>query len=278
MKSLAVVLIALTLILFSCTYGDKKASGTIAPIGEESSMLIRSDSVVYYADSMKCIGYASVDTSTMDKKPIVLIIPEWWGVGDYVKNRSVKLAKLGYFALVADIYGKGTYAEDPTEAQGLSEPFHSDFQLQKKRFDAALAEAKKNPYADTNRIAAIGYCFGGGIVLNMARMGENLSGVVSFHGDLVGVTPEKGKTLARILVCHGEADKFVGPEQVATFKKQMDSVGAKYTFKSYANATHAFTNPDATRLGKKFNMPIEYNAQADSASWNDMKSFFKEIF
>ncbi len=278
MKSLAQVSIAITLILFSCTFGDKKASGSIAPIGEESSMLIKSDSVVYYADSMKCIGYASVDTSSMDKKPIVLIIPEWWGVGDYVKNRSVQLAKLGYFAMVADIYGKGTYVEDPTEAQGLSEPFHTNFQLQKKRFDAALAEAKKNLYADTNRIAAIGYCFGGGIVLNMARMGENLNGVVSFHGDLVGVTPETGKTLARILVCHGEADKFVGPEQVATFKKEMDSVGAKYTFKSYANATHAFTNPDATRLGKKFNMPIEYNAQADSASWNDMKGFFKEIF
>ncbi|MEO6406499.1 MAG: dienelactone hydrolase family protein, partial [Ferruginibacter sp.] len=130
----------------------------------------------------------------------------------------------------------------------------------------------------TSRIAAIGYCFGGAQVLNMARLGDDLRGVVSFHGNLVGVSADKSKLKARILVCHGEADQFVKPEEVAAFKKHMDSIGANYTFKSYPNATHAFTNPGATAKGKQYNMPIEYNATADSASWNDMKVFFGEIF
>ena len=126
-------------------------------------------------------------------------------------------------------------------------------------------------------MAAIGYCYGGYIVLNAAKLGAKLNGVVSFHGDLSGVPVNKDSLKAKILICHGEADQFVNPE-VAAFKKSMDSAGVDYTFKSYPNATHAFTNPAATENGKKFNMPIEYNAAADKASWNDMKEFFKGIF
>lgn len=278
MKSIALFTFTITLFLYSCTGGDKKATGSIAPVGNEEVMEIKSDSVSYSDSTVEMVGYFAVDTATKDKKPIVLIVPEWWGLGDYVKTRALDLAKLGYFAMVVDMYGKGTYVEDPKAAQGLATPFYQNPQMAKSRFDAALAIAKQNPLADTNRIAAIGYCFGGAQVLNMARMGENLNGVVSFHGDLVGVTPEKNKIMAHILVCHGAEDKFVDSNQVNTFKKQMDSVGAVYTFKVYPGATHAFTNPDASRLGKKFQMPIEYNAAADTASWNEMKTFFKEIF
>jgi dienelactone hydrolase len=127
-------------------------------------------------------------------------------------------------------------------------------------------------------VAAIGYCFGGTQVLNMAKLGSPLAGVVSFHGGLAGVPADKNLLKAAILVCHGEADSFVPAADVAQFKKQMDSIGANYTFKTYANATHAFTNPAATENGKKFKMPIEYNAAADSASWSDMKTFFGKIF
>jgi dienelactone hydrolase len=185
---------------------------------------------------------------------------------------------MGYVAMAVDFYGNQKFVDNPANAQSLATPFYTNPMLGKSRIADALALIKMNPYADTNRIAAIGYCFGGAQVLNAARLGENLNGVVSFHGDLVGVTPTRLTTLAKILVCHGEADQFVDSNQVRTFKHQMDSVGANYTFKSYANATHAFTNPDATAVGLKNKMPIEYNAAADSASWQDMKKFFKEIF
>ncbi len=264
--------------LHACTEADKKASGSQAPIGNEASMLIAGNEADYMVDSMTMKGFVSYDSSTMDKRPVVLVVPEWWGLGDYAKMRARMLAELGYIAFAVDMYGEGAYANDPTEAGKMAAPFYTNFAMAKKHFDAALAKVKTYPQADTTKIAAIGYCFGGAQVLNMARLGENLNGVVSFHGNLIGVTPQKGTIKAKILVCHGEADKFVPAEEVAAFKKQMDSVGVPFTFKSYPNATHAFTNPDATGTGQKFNMPIEYNKAADSASWNDMKAFFKEIF
>lgn len=266
-----------TVALFSCKDASRPGGNENIQKSDEPVMCIQTDSTIYNDGDIELHGYTAVDTSTMAKKPIVLIVPEWWGVGDYVKHRALMLAELGYYAMVVDMYGNGTYTESPLEAGGLATPFYKDPLMAKKRFDAALTFAKSSRYADTNRIAAIGYCFGGAQVLNVARLGENLNGVVSFHGDLVGVPPMKGM-YAKVLICHGDADSFVDKNQVATFKKQMDSVGASYVFKSYANATHAFTNPDATRVGKKNNMPVEYNAKADTASWNDMKAFFKEIF
>jgi dienelactone hydrolase len=150
--------------------------------------------------------------------------------------------------------------------------------LAKSRFEAALAKIKTYSQADTAKIAAIGYCFGGAMVLNMARMGERLNGVISFHGNLAGLPADKNLLKAKVLVCHGADDQFVSADEVATFKKQMDSIGADYSFKQYAGATHAFTNPGATAMGLQFKIPIAYNAAADSASWNDMKDFFEKIF
>jgi dienelactone hydrolase len=151
--------------------------------------------------------------------------------------------------------------------------------MAKSRFDAALEKLKTYSQVDQNNIAAIGYCFGGSMVLNMAKLGDDLKGVVSFHG-VLGVNPPPNKNLlkAKILVCHGGADQFTPQKDIEEFKKQLDSIKADYTFKVYPGATHAFTNPAATDLGKKFNLPIAYNAAADSASWNDMKDFFSKIF
>jgi dienelactone hydrolase len=146
-----------------------------------------------------------------------------------------------------------------------------------QRLMAAAQKAKSLPQADTTQIVAIGYCFGGGMVLNAAKLGAPFKGVVSFHGSLAGVPAKKELLKSSILVCHGDADSFVSKTDVDAFKKSMDSIHADFTFKSYPNATHAFTNPGATELGKKFKMPIEYNAAADSASWNDMKTFFGKI-
>jgi dienelactone hydrolase len=180
--------------------------------------------------------------------------------------------------MAVDMFGDGKTADNPTTAQELTTPYYKNPVLAKTVLDAAINRFKQFPSVDTSNLAAIGYCYGGFIVLNAAKLGADLKGVVTFHGDLSGVAPDKSLLKAKILVCHGEDDQFVTPSQVAAFKKAMDSAGIDYTFKSYPNATHAFSNPGATELGKKFNLPIAYNAAADSASWNEMKAFFKKLF
>jgi dienelactone hydrolase len=150
-------------------------------------------------------------------------------------------------------------------------------QMGQRRFHAALEKLGTYPQADKSRMGAIGYCFGGAQAVNMAKLGEDLKGVVSFHGNLT-VVPVTTVPKAEILVCHGAADTFVPEEEVEQFRKEMDSVGAKYTFKAYEGALHAFTNPDATRMGEKFGITIRYDAAADSASWNDMRTFFERVF
>jgi len=240
--------------------------------------VVKEEAVSYKSDTTTMNSFIAYDTAISSKRPVVLVIPEWWGLNDYARGRAKQLAELGYLAMAVDIYGEGKTADNPALATEMSTPFYKDPAFAKSRFDAALAKIKANPLADTNQVAAIGYCFGGGIVLNMARLGENLSGVVSFHGSLVGVPADKNLLKTPVLVCHGDDDQFVKPEEVALFKKQMDSISAFYTFRSYPGATHAFTNPKATELGKKFSIPIAYNAAADSASWIEMKTFFRKIF
>lgn len=250
--------------------GGKDSAKATATIIEEN-INIQADTTV-----LKSIVAYSSDTSI--KKPIVLIVPEWWGLEGYVKGRAKQLAEMGYLAIGIDMYGNGQLAEDPQTAGALATPFYKNPQLWYTRVQAALTKAKTYPQADTTKTAAIGYCFGGAAVLNCAKLGLPVNGVISFHGGLAGVTPVKGQTKAQILVCHGGADNFVPEAEVATFKKQMDSTGTAYTFKVYEGATHAFTNPNATEKGKKFNMPITYNGAADTASFNDMKAFFATIF
>ncbi|MDB5202657.1 MAG: Dienelactone hydrolase [Ferruginibacter sp.] len=276
------ILCAAALVAFAaCNNADKKlttgttstdTSATVAP------KAIKEEAVTYSGDNTTMNGFIAYDSAVSGTRPVVLVVHEWWGLNDYTKSRAKQLAELGYIAMAIDMYGNGAQGNDPAAAGKLAEPFYKNPAMAKARFDAALAKIKTYPQADTSRIAAIGYCFGGAQVLNMARLGENLAGVVSFHGNLAGVPADKNLLKAKILVCHGEADQFVSKEEVANFKKQMDSIGAVYTFKSYPDATHAFTNPEATAKGEQFKMPIKYNPAADSASWNDMKTFFADIF
>ena len=240
-------------------------------------MNVKEETVNYSADSVNMQGFIAFNDADSSKRPVVLIVHEWWGLTDYPKERARQLAKLGYLAMAVDMFGNGKTASNPDEAKALAGPFYSNPQMAKARFDAAMEKVKTYPQADPNNIAVIGYCFGGAIALNMARMGEDLKGAVSFHGNLLGVPPDKNFLKAEVLVCHGDSDKFVSQEEVAKFSHQMDSIGAKYTVKHYANSTHAFTNPAATETGKKFSMPIEYNAAADSASFNDMLTFFDRV-
>lgn len=269
-KLVQLIAIALPLALVSCKENQSSIKTT--------TMNIKEEAVTYTSDTVTMTGFVAYNNADTAKRPVVLIVPEWWGLNGYAKGRAIQLASLGYLAIAVDMYGNGKTAETPQEAGALATPFYKDPLLAKARFDAALAKIKTYAQADTNNIAAIGYCFGGGMVLNMARLGEDLKGVVSFHGSLLGVPADKNTLKANILVCHGANDQFVKPEEVDAFKKQMDSIGVAYTFKSYEGATHAFSNPEATEKGKKYSLPIAYNAAADTASFNEMISFFEKVF
>jgi dienelactone hydrolase len=272
--SLFVVMLAINAFMTGCS--DQPAATTDTP--KADSVAIKEENVNYTADTAKLVGFVAYNGASSQPRPAVLVIPEWWGMTEYPKTRARQLASLGYIAFVVDMYGNGAVADSPSLAGKLATPFYTDPKLAASRFMAALNILKSYPQADTTKIAAIGYCFGGSIVLNAAKMGAPLNGVVSFHGDLRGVPADKNLLKAKILVCHGLADSFVPQKQVDAFKKQMDSIGADYTFKAYADATHAFTNPGATELGQRFSMPIKYNPAADTASWKDMQDFFGRIF
>jgi dienelactone hydrolase len=240
---------------------------------------IKGTTIEYSAQGVVMKGYLVYDENIQDKRPGVLVVPEWWGLNDYVRMRARMLAELGYTALAVDMYGDGKVVMTPDEAGKLSSEAMKDFDVAKDRFVAALDFLKQQATVDPDRIVAIGYCFGGGVVLNMARQGVDLDGVVSFHGGLAAVKPaQPGGIKAKLLVLHGGDDKFVTPEQIEAFKQEMKAAGADFQFISYPGATHSFTNPEATELGKKFNMLIAYNADADKKSWTEMKDFLRMIF
>lgn len=236
-------------------------------------------SIEYPAKGATMQGYLAYDDKVKGKRPGILVVHEWWGLNDYARKRADMLAGLGYTALALDMYGQGKTASHPDDAGKFSSELMQNFGVVSARFAAAEEFLKKQPNVDPSQIAAIGYCFGGGAVLNMAAQGADLKGVVSFHGSPVLVRPPKpGEVKAKILVLHGGKDKFATQEQIEKFKSQLKAAGADFDFIVYPDAMHSFTNPGATELGKKFNLPLNYNAKADKASWNEMKIFFKTLF
>lgn len=240
---------------------------------------IAGEEVAYSADSVNMKGYIAWDASKQGKRPGVLVVHEWWGHNPYARHRADMLAELGYVALAVDMYGDGKVADHPKDAGMFAGEVMKRGPGATARFMKAMEILKANPNVDGNNIAAIGYCFGGSTVLNMARQGLDLKGVASFHGGLGTGTPaKKGEVKTKVLVCNGGADKFIPQTDIDAFKKEMEDAGVTYTFKSYEGAIHGFTNPAADSLGKKFEMAIAYNAPADTASWTDMKAFFGELF
>jgi len=240
---------------------------------------IEGKSVEYTAGGVTLKGYIAYDKNVKGKRPGVLVVHEWWGQNEYVRKRARMLAGLGYTALALDMYGEGKLASHPDDAGKFSAEVMKNFPVAKERFLAALDFLKKQPTVDPANIAAIGYCFGGGVVLNMARQGVDLKGVASFHGSLAVVKPDQPtKIKAAVRVYNGADDKFAPAEAIEALKKEMADEKVNFKFTNYPGAVHSFTNPDATELGKKFNMPIAYNAAADKASWADLQQFLKEIF
>jgi dienelactone hydrolase len=236
----------------------------VASAGEE---------VAYSANGTALKGYIARPASA-GKRPGVLVVHEWWGNNEYPRKRADMLAQLGYVALALDMFGDGKVATHPSDAGKFAGEVRRNMDVAEKRFRAAMSLLGSQPDVDARRTAAIGYCFGGGMVLEMARRGLDLAGVVSFHGGLATQSPAKtGGVKAKVLVLNGADDPLVKPEQIEAFKTEMKSAGVDYAFINYAGAVHAFTNPDATENGKKFNLPLAYNAEADRKSWEEMQRF-----
>ncbi|MFT5125601.1 MAG: dienelactone hydrolase [Kiritimatiellia bacterium] len=237
------------------------------------------EEITYEHDGVSFKGYLATDPAVTGTRPGVLVVHEWWGHNDYARKRARMLAELGYTALAVDMYGDGKQAAHPKEAGAFSGAVMANMESAKGRFDAALAVLRKHPSVKAEETAAIGYCFGGGVVLHMARMGTDLKGVASFHGSLKGKTQaEPGNVKTKILVCHGAADKFIPQEDIDGFKAEMDAAGASYEFHAYEGALHSFTNPGADAKAKEFGIPIGYNKAADEQSWKDMQTFFIKLF
>lgn len=234
---------------------------------------IRVDPVTYKVGDTTLHGFVSYDDAVTGKRPGVVVVHEWWGLTDYAKMRGHMLAEAGYVAFNADMYGDGKTTDHPKDAAEWSAAVMKNQDVANARFAAAVEQLKKNPHVDPNHIAAVGYCFGGSVVLLQAMGGADLDGVVSFHGGLPA-QPATGKITASILVCNGAADSFAPPELIQTFQKNLTDAHADWEFISYGDARHAFTNPDAGKYG----IPnLAYNEKADKRSWQTALNFLAEV-
>lgn len=249
----------------------------LAPIAALAGVV--GEAVEYRSGDTILKGYLAYDDNITGKRPGVLVVHEWWGHNEYARRRARMLAGLGYTALALDMYGDGKTAGHPDDAGKFAAAVRNNMPEAEARFRAALDLLRGHKSVDAGHIAAIGYCFGGGIVLEMARRGLDLDGVVSFHGSLGTAEPaKKGSVKARILVLNGADDPFATSEQISAFKSEMEQAGADFGFINYPGAMHAFTNPAADDFGKRFGMPLAYNAEADRQSWAEMQRFLKQLF
>lgn len=240
---------------------------------------IRGEEVTYQAGDTALQGYLAYDDAIAGKRPGILVVHEWWGHNEYSRQRARLLAAMGYAALAVDMYGDGKQAEHPKEAGQFAGEVSNNMAAATARFEAAMDLLQRQDQVNPEQISAIGYCFGGGIVLQMARRGLDLDLVASFHGSLGTRNPATpGAIKARVLVFNGAADPFVKPEQISTFRAEMAAAGADYQLISYPGAKHAFTNPAATALGERFDLPLVYDLEADHRSWDRLQEALQELY
>ncbi len=247
----------------------------IYPAGGTSLGAIKTEEVLYKQGETVLRGHLAYDDTVKEKRPGILVVHEWWGLNDHAKNKADALAGEGYIALALDMYGEGMNTEHPKEAGEWSGQIRQSFGIGKERFMAAYNLLKNHKLADPERMAAIGYCFGGFVVLSMALEGIDLRAVVSFHGSLPLTRVEPGTIKASILVCHGGNDPLVKPEQILEFEENLKHAQADWQFVTYGGAKHSFTNPRADAHGMQ---ALGYNKKADQRSWRDMMDLFREVF
>ncbi|CAL2085180.1 dienelactone hydrolase family protein [Tenacibaculum sp. 190524A05c] len=273
---ISTVLIAVT-VLFSCK-NENKPKEENTTTSKQEIVNVKGEEVIYASDSTNLKGYISFDENKKGKRPGVIIVHEWWGHNDYVRKRADMLAELGYTAIAIDMYGDGKQANHPSDAGKFAQSVMSNLPVAKARFKAALDLLKKHESVNADKIAAIGYCFGGSVALTMANTGEDLDAVAAFHsGVQLPVMPNE-ELKARVLVCNGAEDPFISPESVKAFTSALDSLGKKYEYVSYPGAKHSFTSKEADANGEKFKLPLAYNAEADQKSWESLQQLLKDVF
>ena len=240
---------------------------------------IKSEKVTYTVGGKEFTGHIAYDDSKPGKRPGVIVVHEWWGHDAYARKRADMLAAEGYTALALDMYGTGRLATHPKDAKAMKAEATATAEIMSSRFLAAYELLKKHPTVDGSKTAAIGYCFGGFVVLNMARAGIGLDAVVSYHGLLSAkVKAKPGGIKAKVRVFNGADDPFVKKEQIEAFKAEMVAVGADYKFVNYPGVLHSFTSEEATARGKKLKLPLKHDAHADKDSWSKTLELFKGVF
>jgi dienelactone hydrolase len=241
---------------------------------------IKEEPVTYKDGETTMKGFVVYDDAKKGKRPGIVLVHEWWGITKHIHNEARRFAREGYTAFIADMYGDAKTADNPKDAGALAGSVMKNPKLMEARFNAARAELAKQPTVDPSRIGAVGYCFGGAVVINMARAGADLGAVAGFHASLGLNTPPPapGSVKAKVLVLNGADDPFVKPEQYAALKKDFDAANADYRVVEYPGAVHAFTNPEATALGKKFNLPLAYNAKANKEAKAEADKLFASVF
>ena len=225
-------------------------------------------------------GFVVYDDAKKGKRPGIVMVHEWWGITKHMHNEAHRLARAGYTTFIADMYGDAKTADNPKDAGALSGSVMKNPQAMESRFNAAKDQLAKHATVDGSRIGAVGYCFGGAVVINMARAGADLKGVAGFHASLGLNTPapQPGAVKARVLILNGADDPFVKKEQYSQLESDLTAAKADFKVVTYPGAVHAFTNPEATALGKKFNLPLRYDAKANKAAEAEAGKMFKEVF
>ena len=241
---------------------------------------VKEEPVTYKDGDTTMKGFIVYDDAKKGKRPGVVVVHEWWGITKHVHGEARKLAQQGYTAFIADMYGDAKTADNPKDAGALSGAVRKNPAVMQSRFDAARAQLAKHPSVNAKKIGAMGFCFGGSVVLDMARAGKDLKGVAAFHAGLPpsGEPAAAGKVKAKVLVLNGADDPFIKPDSVDAFKKEMEAAKVDYRYLNYPDAVHAFTNPEATAKGKQFNLPLAYDAKADKQSKAEAAKFFKAVF
>jgi len=279
MRKLAPALFTLAILATSCMVSVKKdKSAQEEETTTEDVVKVVGKELTYATDSLSMHGYIAYDENSTEKRPGVLVVHEWWGHNDYTRMRADMLAELGFTALAVDMYGEGKLAEHPSDAGKFAGMVMSNMDEAKSRFVAALDQLKAHPSVDTEKIAAIGYCFGGSVVLTMANTGMDLDAVAAFHSGVQLPIMPSSDLKAKVLVCNGAADPFISEASITAFKQAMDSVGANYNYIAYEDAVHAFTSKAADEMGKKFDLPLAYQEAADKASWQELQKLLQSAF
>ena len=248
----------------------------ILSLGFSAHSAVQTKAVEYMDDETKLVGHLYWDDAVEGERPGVLLIHEWWGLNDYAKKRAHMLAELGYVAFAADMYGDGHVTDQPEQAKMWMQEMTADVEGWRARAMLGIEQLKASGMVSGDKVAAIGYCFGGATVLHLAYANAPVKGVVSFHGSLPAAPEEsQGKIGPEILVLHGHADVWIAPEVVSNFRSKLEEAGASWEMNTYGGARHGFTNPDAAAYGIQ---NLVYDERADRRSWDRMQAFFAELF